>query len=72
MASILQAAKWMRVGKTVHRKSWGGSPVQLHICSPFEKVHDDLDRVASFTAIELLANDWEIVEGCKSGDKEKN
>ena len=62
MADIRQAAEWMREGKEVHRKSWGSSPVRLHTCDHFSKVHDDLDREAGFTAIELLAEDWDIAE----------
>ena len=55
MSDIKQAAKWLSEGKTVKRSSWGDSPVRLHVCNPWEKVHDDLDRAADFTAIELLA-----------------
>jgi len=62
MADIKQAAKWMQEGKEVHRATWGTSPVRLHICKPTAKVHDDLDRKADFTALELLAEDWEIAE----------
>jgi hypothetical protein len=60
MADIKQAAEWMCDGKEIHRKSWGSSPVKLHVCDHFSKVHDDLDREASFTVVELLAEDWEI------------
>ena len=38
MSDIKQAAKWMQEGKVVHRASWGGSPVKLHVCYPWEKV----------------------------------
>jgi hypothetical protein len=62
MADIRQAAKWMREGKEVHRESWGQSPVRLHVCEHFSKVHDDLDREASFTVIELIADDWKVYE----------
>ena len=62
MASVKQAAKWMQQGKQVHRKAWGTSPVKLHACNSFSKVHDDLDREAVFTVIELMAEDWEIAE----------
>jgi hypothetical protein len=60
MADIRQAAKWMKEGKSVKRASWGDSPVQLHVCDLFAAVHDDLDREATFTAIELEAEDWKI------------
>ena len=60
MSDIKQAAKWLAEGKTVKRYSWGDSPVRLHVCNPWEKVHDDLDRLADFTALDLLAEDWEI------------
>lgn len=62
MADIKQAAKWMQGGEVVKRTSWGGSPVRLHVCNPWEKVMDDLEREADFTALELLADDWEVVE----------
>jgi hypothetical protein len=61
MADIQEAAKWMRDGHEVRRRSWGQSPVRLHTCSPWETVRDDLDRAAEFTVIELLAGDWEFV-----------
>ena len=62
MANIIEAAKWMQEGKQVHRASWGKSPVRLHVCDPWSKVHDEFDRTADFTALELSADDWEIVE----------
>ena len=67
MADIKQAARWMQGGLEVKRASWGNSPVRLHTCNAWDsnawdKVHDDLDRVAHFTAVELLAEDWEIAD----------
>ena len=62
MADIKQAAKWMQEGKVVHRSSWGGSPVKLHVCYPWEKVRDDQEKSSMFSAVELLAEDWEISE----------
>jgi hypothetical protein len=62
MADIKQAAKWLLEGKAVHRSSWGESKVKLHVCNAWEKVRDDLDRISDFTALELLADDWEIAE----------
>ncbi len=62
MADIKQAARWMHEGKLVKRVSWGTSPVRLHVCNPWEKVKDDFDRIADFTALELMAEDWEIAE----------
>ena len=62
MADIKQAAEWMQQGEAVKRASWGDSPVRLHVCNPWEKVHDDLDRKADFTALELLAEDWEVAK----------
>ena len=60
MADIKQAAKWMQVGKEINRKAWGESRVRLHVCNSFGKVMDDFERTADFTALELLADDWEI------------
>ena len=62
MADIKQAAKWMQEGKVVKRTAWGTSKCRLHVCHPWEKIHDDLDRIAEFTAIELFADDWEIAQ----------
>lgn len=71
MADIKQAAKWMQEGKEVTRKAWGKSPVRLHannivgrlhVNSIICKIEDDFNRSASFTVIELMADDWEIAE----------
>jgi hypothetical protein len=62
MADIKQAAKWMQEGKQVKRAAWRNSPVLLHVCERYGKVHDELNRKADFTAFELLADDWEIAE----------
>jgi hypothetical protein len=60
--NIIEAAKCMQTGKEIHRVSWGESPVKLHVCDPFSKIHDDLDRISSFSIVELLAEDWEVTK----------
>ena len=66
MADIKQAAKWMKEGFKVRRKSWLDSEFCLHLGSLGENFplilnnHDE-----SFNQLDcddLLASDWEIVK----------
>lgn len=60
--NIIEAARAMREGKRVRRKSDDdGAFLRLH--EDGESAMNQLDRRESLRIDDLLADDWEIVEG---------